>query len=354
MADQYKALAERIKARSALLRTVADTTLDLMVLKDAQGRYQLVGRAFGEMFGKAPDALVGSSDDEAWPPEACARLAVSEQNARSLGIDIDDAVPVGLEGETRHFHVMHVAVPNERGSSASVLMVARDISDLIAARAERQKLAEQTVEAFQRAVELVDPYLEGHSRRMVAVCRELAAALELEENEAKTLELAAGLSQIGKMLVPKEIVAKPDRHTPEEAAVMRTHVEHARRILSGISFGLPVAECVAGMHERLDGSGYPEGRRGDGIGRPERILAVADVFCARTRPRAYRDKAAPSDVVDILRKADERYDARVIDALGILVDAGDLGAEIDTRESEAGTEASEREVALEGTDDARA
>ena len=79
----------------------------------------------------------------------------------------------------------------------------------------------------------------------------------------------------------REILAKPGRHTEAEQALMRGHVGHAQRVLEGAGLDLPVAEALAQMHERLDGTGYPNGLAGGAIGRVGRVLAVADVYCAR-------------------------------------------------------------------------
>ena len=316
---QYRALAERIRAQNTLLRTVTESTLDLVTLKSADGRYQLVSSAYARSFDRLPEQLVGWRDEDLLEPDTCAELAAGERDARAIGVSLRDDLVVSIAGTERHLHVVQVPVdPSERSSSA-MLMVARDITELVHAREEREHLSRQMVDAFVRAVELVDPYLEGHTQRLAALSTELACILGLDSDELRTIELAARLSQIGKMFVPREIVAKPERHTEEEALIMRSHIAHARRVLAGISFGRPVARSLAQMHERLDGSGYPDGLAGDAIELAGRILAVADVFCARTRPRSYRDRLADHEAARILSDASDRYDPRVTAALAEIV-----------------------------------
>jgi HD-GYP domain-containing protein (c-di-GMP phosphodiesterase class II) len=96
---------------------------------------------------------------------------------------------------------------------------------------------------------------------------------------------------------------------------MQAHLAHALRVLDGVELDLPVAEAIAQMHERLDGTGYPQGLAGDAIGPAGRVLAVADVFLARTRPRSYRDAAPAAEVLAVLRDHPGRYDGRVVRAL---------------------------------------
>ena len=96
---------------------------------------------------------------------------------------------------------------------------------------------------------------------------------------------------------------------------MQTHVEHAGRVLKAIEFELPVTETVRQMHERLDGTGYPNGLVGDSISRPARILGVCDVFCARVEPRSYRHGIAPEEALEVLEQNGHRYDSEVVAAL---------------------------------------
>jgi HD-GYP domain-containing protein (c-di-GMP phosphodiesterase class II) len=179
----------------------------------------------------------------------------------------------------------------------------------------------RTVEVLVRAVELVDPYLLGHSFRVRDLADRLARELGLGTEAAATLRVAASLSQIGKLFVPRGLLTKPGRHTPEEERLMRRHVDHALRVLEGVDLDLPVVAAIAQMHERLDGGGYPLGLEGAAIGGEGRILAVADVFCARTRPRSYRDAIAPADALHHLRSNPGRYDAGVVRALSVILEA---------------------------------
>ena len=97
--------------------------------------------------------------------------------------------------------------------------------------------------------------------------------------------------------------------------MMQRHVGHALRVLEGVDLDLPVVAAIAQMHERLDGRGYPRGLEGAAIGKEGRVLAVADVFCARTRPRSYRDAILPAEALRHLRSNARRYDEGVVAAL---------------------------------------
>ena len=191
----------------------------------------------------------------------------------------------------------------------------RDVTELVEQRQKKERAIHQMVAALVRAIELRDPYLAGHSRRVAEFAVAVGRQLGCSEEELTTLELAANLSQIGKLAVSKDLLTKPTRLTEAEVAEMEAHVGHAIELLQGIDFELPVVETIAQMHERLDGEGYPRGLKGAEIDRAGRILGVCDVFCARLEPRSYRSGLAPEAVLDILAQNANRYDPAVTAAL---------------------------------------
>ncbi len=191
----------------------------------------------------------------------------------------------------------------------------------------QRALAEQlsaTVAALVHSVESRDPYLAGHSRRVAALAGELAARLGAGRDEIATLRIAANLSQIGKLAVPREILAKPARLAPEEIEVVRRHIDHADDLLAGLDFGLPVRETIAQMHERIDGDGYPKGLAGEAIARGAQILGLCDWFCARVEPRVHRAGITPEAALEILEAWPERYAPDLVAALAQVLrsDAG--------------------------------
>jgi HD-GYP domain-containing protein (c-di-GMP phosphodiesterase class II) len=146
--------------------------------------------------------------------------------------------------------------------------------------------------ALARAVavtqEVRDTYKEGHQFRVSDLARALGEETGLEEERITGLKLAALIHDVGKIGIPSEILNKKSRLAEAENRVMQTHVELGYGMLKGVPFPWPVARMVREHHERMDGSGYPRGLRGDDILLESRILAVADVADAITSRRAYR------------------------------------------------------------------
>lgn len=155
-----------------------------------------------------------------------------------------------------------------------------------AARVERAMLA--TVRAVSSIVEQRDPYIAGHQRRVGDLMAAIGAAMGLDAERCRGLRVIGEVHDVGTIGVPAQILSKPAALAPVEMQLVRVHAMAGYEVLRGIDFPWPVAEAVRQHHERLDGSGYPRGLKGDEILLEARILAVADVVEAMVSHRPYR------------------------------------------------------------------
>jgi PAS domain S-box-containing protein len=154
--------------------------------------------------------------------------------------------------------------------------------------ARLQQTMESTILALANTLELRDPYTAGHQRRVAALAKAIAQRLSVDAERAEAIYLAGMIHDIGKIYVPSEVLTRPGRLTPLEYSLVQTHVEAGYGLLQPIEFPWPLAEIIYQHHERLDGSGYPRGIRGDEITLDARIIAVADVVEATSAHRPYR------------------------------------------------------------------
>lgn len=145
-----------------------------------------------------------------------------------------------------------------------------------------------TLQAVATMVELRDPYTAGHERRVGLLAADIAREMGWAEDQCESLKLIGLVHDIGKIAVPAELLTKPTRLTKLEFDMIKVHAEKGYEILKDVPFPLPVAEIIREHHERLDGSGYPRGLRGDQILPEARILAVADVLESMSSHRPYR------------------------------------------------------------------
>ncbi|RDV83672.1 HD-GYP domain-containing protein [Ammonifex thiophilus] len=144
------------------------------------------------------------------------------------------------------------------------------------------------IDCLIAALEARDAYLQGHSSRVAKLTELLLRELEIAGREAELIKLAARLHDIGKIGIPDEVLRKPGRLSPLEWAQIQQHPVIGYRIISRSACLKEVALMVLYHHERWDGSGYPQGLRGEAIPLGSRIIAVADAIDAMLSPRPYR------------------------------------------------------------------
>jgi response regulator RpfG family c-di-GMP phosphodiesterase len=172
---------------------------------------------------------------------------------------------------------------------------------------------DETLAALGGALELRDIETQGHSRRVTHYCLEMAHALHHSNDELRTLARGSFLHDIGKIGIPDAILLKPDRLTMEEAAVMQTHARIGYQLLCQIAFLTPASQIVLTHQERWDGTGYPQGLRGEEIPLGARIFAVADALDAITSDRPYRAGSPFSAAVaEISRESGRQFDPEVV------------------------------------------
>jgi HD-GYP domain-containing protein (c-di-GMP phosphodiesterase class II) len=184
------------------------------------------------------------------------------------------------------------------------------------------------VTALAETLEKKDPYTGGHVRRVVAYSLLLGAEMGLERRDLKDLWLAATLHDIGKIGVPDRILGKPAPLDDGEAQIMRRHTTDGASIVAHLS-NPHVLPGVRSHHERIDGTGYPDGLEGDGIPLAPRVIAVADTFDAITTSRPYRQGLSRERAVaEIESSAGTQFCPRVVAAFSALFAAGrfDLAA----------------------------
>lgn len=146
----------------------------------------------------------------------------------------------------------------------------------------------ETVEAISATVEIRDPYTAGHQRRVAELGAAIGRKLNLEPHRLEGLYMGGLIHDIGKLQVPSEILTRPGRLSELEFNMIQIHPQAGHDIVKDVSFPWPVADMILQHHERLDGSGYPQGLRGDQILLESRILAIADVVEAMASHRPYR------------------------------------------------------------------
>ena len=173
----------------------------------------------------------------------------------------------------------------------------------------------QAIHAISSTAEKRDPYTSGHMERVAELAVQIGLKLGLDENMIKGIELGGVIHDIGKIYIPAEILNRPGKLSKSEFEMIKTHSQVGYEIIKDIDFPWPVAEMVLSHHERLDGSGYPNGLKGDEITLEARILAVADVIEAVSSHRPYRPALGIEEGIKIIKEGKgHHFDPKVVDA----------------------------------------
>lgn len=159
------------------------------------------------------------------------------------------------------------------------------------------------VQTIATTVECRDPYTAGHQRRVAEIAAAIGEELGLDASSVEGVRTAASIHDIGKISVPAEILSKPGRLSGPELDIIKQHAETGYGIVSGIDFPWPVAEMIRQHHERLNGSGYPQGLQGGDILVGARIISVADTVEAMTAHRPYRPGHGLDAALDYIQSA---------------------------------------------------
>jgi PAS domain S-box-containing protein len=201
-------------------------------------------------------------------------------------------------------------------------------ADREAALERLEQSMEETVQAVATTVEFRDAYTAGHQRRVSRIAEAIAAEMGLPAERIHGLRLASTVHDLGKINIPAEILSKPGKLTDLEYELIKTHPQVGYDILKPVQFPWPIAQMVLQHHERLDGSGYPNGLKGDAILPEARILAVADVVEAMMSHRPFRPALGlDAALTEIRRGSGKLYDPAVVDACLKVMRSGRLDLE---------------------------
>jgi len=311
------------------IRLLLDSTAEAIYSIDIKDNCTLVNKACltmlgyddaAELLGQKMHAMIHHSyaDGRPYPCDAC-RIHNSMRKAK--GVHVDDEVFWRKDGSSFPVSCWSYPIFSEGNVTGSVVTFL-DISEKIRA-GEALKSSQQllymalagTIDAVARAVGARDPYTAGHQRRVADLAAAMATEMGLDAGRIQGIHLGATIHDIGKIKLPAEILSKPGRLSSIEFQLVQTHAKAGFDILKDVAFPWPIALIAYQHHERMDGSGYPQGLKGDAICLEARIVAVADVVEAISSHRPYRAGLGVAMALNEIRQGRGRlYDAAAVDA----------------------------------------
>ncbi len=312
---------------------VVENMSDLVIVTDLQHRVVDLNPVALNFISHSTTEIIGQPITEiftAWP-----QLIEYYQDGNEV-----EVVFVGDNGEL-FFDYRVSPLCNHRGRLSGHLVILRDITErkraekLESSLGQLQKAMEEIIQAMALIVEMKDSYTAGHQRRVAKLARTIGVKMGLSGLELEGIYLAAVVHDIGKLNIPAEILNKPGKLTMEEFEIIKTHPEVGYNILKTIDFPWAIALMVQQHHEKINGSGYPNGLTGDEILIEARIIAVADVVESMSNDRPYRPALGVDKALEeILRNRGILYDPEVVDVCINLFTLEGYNFEIDSEQNE--------------------
>ncbi len=315
--ERERRISTRLTTQTHLLNAINNNINDYIFLIDFDGLLLFANQILARSLKVPAKDLYGKGLSNVFGPAAAKCFQPLLQEAQKEKTPVAREIDLELHGRQLRFHAACVPLAyNHASANDAVLISLHDITQLRDLQTKKARLMEQIIKALMRAIDIHDPYSANHSANTAKVALAIARGMELATADRNVVETAANLCNIGKLFIPKELLAKTGSLSSGERAMLRRETEFAAEILADIDFEGPVLTAIIQKNEFLDGSGHPAGLKGEAIIMPARILTAANTFVAMISPRAYREKMTIEEVLDkLLKEADIRYDRRVVAAL---------------------------------------
>lgn len=315
-AGRYQDMAQRYEAQSRFLRLVADSQPSPMFIVDRENRFRFANRAAATQADTRGDDLIGKSLKSVLGAAEARRYEEPNINAFETGAIVSQIHRSGSNGDLRVVQAEHIPVFDGPDFENGVLVIEQDITGAVSEREHREMALQQLVRTLLTVVDSRDPYAANHSTQVAVVSRAIADEMGLDDVMAETAESAGSLMNVGKLLVPADLLTRAGDLADDEVRQIRECISAGAGLLKDVPFTGPVVQTLDQMTEKWDGSGGPRGLAGDDIIVTARIVAVANAFVAMLNPRAWRPGVDFDQALDaMLAASGTDFDRAVVAAL---------------------------------------
>lgn len=318
LSQETTRLARKLGAQEKLLRVVADNQLEPILLVDPENVVHFANAPAAsdlhlqpqDVDGKDIVALFGPARGTDYCATNKVALTMRTPQTRTWRKTTD-----GGETVIRSLHIPLDKLPVETLDAAGVLMIDQDVTDVVTERERRLSLSQQLINTLVSMVDSRDHNAAHHSAGVALLAREVAQSMALPPVLCETAETAGKLMNIGKIVVPPELLTKTGPLAQDEKAFILESVQRSADLIANIAFEGPVVDTLRQAQEHFDGSG-PMHMKGDAILVTARIIAVANAFVGMVSPRAYRATMTMQQALHtLIQDCDTHYDNRVVVAL---------------------------------------
>ena len=282
-------LQKRLNAQDDFFRSISDGTPSTLTIYDANNTYWFINASAATELNQTGAHVVGRRPVEILGGERghevernLEQVKITGKSHEILHQDID------VRGHVRYIQTSYLPLSPAGEFPGGVMARDENVTSIVVERERRENMFQQIISTLVAVVDRRDPYASGHSARVGHLSRALAVELALSSVEIESAEIAGSLMNFGKVLISRAILTKTENLTPAELQRVRDGILTSADILSMIDFSTPVVPTLRQVLERFDGTGVPQGLKGDAILITARIVSVANAFVAIVSPRAYR------------------------------------------------------------------
>jgi PAS domain S-box-containing protein len=287
-------MENKVKDNENRVSTILNSIMDAVIVIDESGDIDYINAAAGRMLSLDKSEIIGRPIGETIKLGSDPKEEDNVFFPMSMNyIEFNNYLTAGDKRIPVDFTSTPLRIGN--GKLKGAVLVVRDITQQVEYDRRIQESMDTltramygTIEAITKTVETRDPYTAGHQKKVADIAKEIAKDMGLSRDIIESVNLAGQIHDLGKIAIPSEILNKPGRINEIEFALIKTHSAMGYEIMKNIDFPWPIADIVLQHHEKLDGSGYPNGLKGDQILIQARIISVADVLEAMASHRPYR------------------------------------------------------------------
>jgi PAS domain S-box-containing protein len=318
---RFREMAERFEQQSNFLGLLTDSQPNAIFIVDQDQRLRFANSEAADRAGMQRDLMIGKPLEDVLGSHRAKMLRRLNREALEEDRGIENTHRITLDGKDRVFQTKHIPMAETRDMPRGVLVVEEDVTEAVTEREGRLQNLRDLVGTLMGVVDRRDPNAADHSIRVAFLARSMSEEIGLPKEETEAAEFAGRLMNLGKILVPINILTKKGKLTPREIKLVRDGIQATADLLEEVKFEGPVVATLRQSQENWDGTGAPKKIRGEGIAMTARVIAVANSFVALTSPRAHRAGLDIDEAIEILfAGVGKEFDRKIVAALVSFLD----------------------------------
>ncbi len=319
--DALKLANKELADQKNFLQLLTESLPHPMFIVSKDNHYRYANLATATQAGIPMEDIPGKTMSSVLGPHFAKRYEAQNHQALGTMKTVRDTFKQQFDDDERVMQSTHIPMLATENDEPGVLVFQEDISGAVKEQEKRERIHEQIKEVLVSLLDCRDPNAVDHSKFVSNVAMSIAEQIDLSEKEVDTIKTAAKLMNLGKLLVPREILSKSTPLTEEDKRKLYEGINQTSFLLKGIEFETPVAEIIHQVRENWDGTGQPDGLKGDEIHLEARILNVANNFVAMISTRSYREGIDVNQALNILGECSgTTFDRRAVAALSLFME----------------------------------